>query len=883
VIRAGYALGALILTICALVGVRFSGATWTHESDTGVQVQAAADWTPPDVAVVDPGYAVSGTVTISAIASDAISDLVSVEIQYAVAGSGDWQTLCVATEQPWSCVWDTTEDEDGPHDLRAIALDDEDNPRTSDVVTTEVLNTAGVVIDPVPSPLRGTVTLTGRLLNVGGLPSTITFQASLAGRDEWVDIGDLEGDCAQLQGLEGSCRFDTSQYGPFAATFDLRVVGVIGNQTYYDVQEDILVDNQPPAVTLSVPASPLSGTVDLTASASDVGAGVESVLFEHRPVNGTWTPCGPADTTGPDYRCSLDTTSLAEGDHEFRATVTDRAGNTTSSTVEPRVVDNEAPQVTLSVPASPLIGTVTLAASASDAGSGVVSVRFDYRQQGVTDWLPCGTDYGAPWTCDWDTADGSYEFRAVAVDGAGRSTASGVETRGSFALPLDLATLPVATRSTEVLSATWNGPSSASVTFQRSPNGTNPWTDLCVGVQANPTAQCSWNAGTLATGIQHVRATTTYGGTTYSETQTVWIDKVNPATPSLSVPAGPLNGTVTLSAQATDAHSGVAEVRFEYRREGTTSWTECGRAAVAPYTCALDTTTLADDDYQFRVTAVDHAGNSRTSSPLQTRAVDTAISSVSVSQPVAGATLSGSVTVAADAVSTKPITSVTLQYSSGSGGWTTICAPESVPYACAWDTTTVSHGATEVRAVLEQDNGYTVTSTPVPVLVDRFRGLHVATSAGVDPGEPGLGDTIVLTYSAEADPATLIPGWNGVATVPVTVNGRNVAGAPPTAGDWIALPGNLGRVSFGQNYVDDRRTVTFGNSTVTVDTVPVGGDQVTRVTVTLSGRTAGNANWLNDTGTTAGSRTWTPSRDVRDTSDRPCDTTAVTRGPSVNL
>ena len=37
---------------------------------------------------------------------------------------------------------------------------------------------------------------------------------------------------------------------------------------------------------------------------------------------------------------------------------------------------------------------------------------------------------------------------------------------------------------------------------------------------------------------------------------------------TLTVPAAPLSGTVNMTATATDANSGIASVRFEYRKVG---------------------------------------------------------------------------------------------------------------------------------------------------------------------------------------------------------------------------------------------------------------------------------------------------------------------------
>ena len=65
-----YLVSALLLGAGALSGVQASGATFTDTSATPLAIFSAPDWTAPDVTITDPGYAVAGTVTLNATASD---------------------------------------------------------------------------------------------------------------------------------------------------------------------------------------------------------------------------------------------------------------------------------------------------------------------------------------------------------------------------------------------------------------------------------------------------------------------------------------------------------------------------------------------------------------------------------------------------------------------------------------------------------------------------------------------------------------------------------------------------------------------------------------------------------------------------------------------
>lgn len=91
-------------------------------------------------------------------------------------------------------------------------------------------------------------------------------------------------------------------------------------------------------------------------------------------------------------------------------------------------------------------------------------------------------------------------------------------------------------------------------------------------------------------------------------TRELKVDRTPPGI-AASVSGGRFSGQVPVGASAADATSGVREVRFAYRTVGTGSWTGIGTRASAPYAANLDSTALADGQYELRATAVDHAGN----------------------------------------------------------------------------------------------------------------------------------------------------------------------------------------------------------------------------------------------------------------------------------
>ncbi len=91
-------------------------------------------------------------------------------------------------------------------------------------------------------------------------------------------------------------------------------------------------------------------------------------------------------------------------------------------------------------------------------------------------------------------------------------------------------------------------------------------------------------------------------------TRELKIDRTPPGV-AASVDGGRFSGRVPVGASAEDAASGVREVHLAYRTVGTGSWTGIATRRSAPYAASLDSTALADGQYELRATAIDHAGN----------------------------------------------------------------------------------------------------------------------------------------------------------------------------------------------------------------------------------------------------------------------------------
>jgi hypothetical protein len=570
------------------------------------------------------------------------------------------------------------------------------------------------------------------------------------------------------------------------------------------------------------------------------------------------------------------------------ATFTSQTANPT--TTVRAAADWTPPTVTMTSPGSSVKGAVTLAATATDGETGVASVEIQAQAVTGGSWTTVCTDTASPYSCPWTTtavADGQYDLRARATDAAGyAATSATTRTTVANSVVVVLGDPGEVVRGTVPLTATIYGGSSLTwtVTIEYAASGTTVWKTACGNLAlVGGSVSCSWSTAAVTSGDYDLRAVAkATGGSSYtSGTVTVTVDNTAPAV-TMTDPGSPLRGAVTLAATATDAESGVARVEIQYAR-GTGAYQSLCTVTVEPFTCRVDTTTLADGTYAFRAVATDVAGNATTSAAVTGRTIDNTVASVSVEDP--GAYLTGTVTINATANSTAGVASVRIQAApSGSTSWTDLCTDQTAPYACSWNTTTVAAGLYDLRAVLTDTRGtQTVSPTVTGRRVDNapLRAVDVQTANGAGTaGRADEGDTITLTYSREVLPATIRSGWTGAATaVTVRLRDGNLAGlGTGNKGDTLdvlvgSTPVGLGSVNLKEDYVKSNKTATF-NATMTAASVTVDG--VVRTVVTVRIDSVVSSTRILRTVTTPAAMVWTPSASATGTDGLACSTAPAT-------
>ena len=378
---------------------------------------------------------------------------------------------------------------------------------------------------------------------------------------------------------------------------------VAGNGPTVSAGRTIVVDNDPPTVTLASPGGAVRGTVALTTTTS---ADTTQVTFERSAAGaGTWTTIAVVNT--PPFTSNLNTALLTDGLYDLHAIASDGTHVVTSNVVTTRV-DNTSPTGSVTTPtAGAKVGgpSATLGANPSDLGSGVATVEFR------VDGTPVGTVSAAPWLLSWDpssTPSGAHTIDAVVTDAAGNSTTTaGVPVTVDSTPPSVTLTDPGALVSGSItLQAASPDADTAHVDFQVSPAGAGVWTT--VATDSTSPYSGNFNTATVSDGLYDFRALAQDDVGNVSVPSVVASRRIDNTPPSY-ISASPTDGSTigsasSISVTASEALAAVTGVTLD---GGATS-----APTLSGATATVATGPLADGPHTLAGTLVDLVGKTST-------------------------------------------------------------------------------------------------------------------------------------------------------------------------------------------------------------------------------------------------------------------------------
>ena len=417
--------------------------------------------------------------------------------------------------------------------------------------------------------------------------------------------------------------------------------------------------------------------------------------------------------------------------------------------------DTIPPTVSITEPANgaTVSGNVTISADAAD-NVAVAGVQF------MLDGASLGAEKTtAPYSLSWNTANvsnGAHQLSAMAWDTSGNSATSvPVSVTVSNAPPPDT-TPPTVAMTAPANGATVSGNVTVSanasdnvgvVGVQFQLDGANLGAEVTIAPYS-----ITWNSTAVSNGSHALTAIArdAAGNKTTATPVSVTVSNgpppdTTPPTVSITAPANgaTVSGSVTVSANASD-NVAVAGVQFELNgsplgAEDTSS----------PYAVTWNTTAFANGSYTLTAVASDTSGNSTTSSPVTVtvnngNGGDTTPPAVSMTAPTNGATVSGNVTVSANASDNVGVVGVQFMLDGTALG----AEDTTSPYSISWDSTTATNGSHTLTAVARDAAGNHTTSSPVTVTVSNSSG---GTTTRIEQDNPAV--TYTGTWVTATDPS----------------------------------------------------------------------------------------------------------------------------------
>ena len=374
-------------------------------------------------------------------------------------------------------------------------------------------------------------------------------------------------------------------------------------------------------------------------------------------------------------------------------------------------------------------GSVTVSATVTDS-VGAASLQFQLD----------GTAVGSPLTASpykyvWDTtksANGTHTLRANAKDAngnVGTSPSISVTVQNSVETtpPTVSITAPASgttvSRTITISANASDNVAVASVQFRVDGNNVG-------AADTSAPYAFSLNTATLSNGSHSLTALAkdTSGNTTTSAAVTIKVNNpadTTPPTVSITAPGNGSkdSGTITVSANASD---NVAVANVQFRVDGA----NVGAAVTsAPYTYSLNTKTLTNGSHTLTAVATDLSNNKATSTAVSitvNNAVVIVGPTVSFTSPLAGISVSGTITMTATASDTSGSIAFVQFAVDGANLGPANATP---PYSQSWNTTTVADGPHTLRAVANPTGTLQQPATASAVVIVNNSGSGSALSS----------------------------------------------------------------------------------------------------------------------------------------------------------
>ena len=573
------------------------------------------DFTAPEIALRDVIPSVQGVSEMTILGSawdNGESGITSVS--YSVSG-GDWAPVALLTADPSdatsvSFTLDLTGLDEGEYTVSAQASDLAGNASAVAQVSFTLDHTGPPVASLSPTSVTwhasGTsMTWTSTDGDVAASPGVLSHRVFRT--DTWTTASTSS----------GASAWDEGEY--FLEAWHVDLVGNVGASSHTHFGLDFTA----PEIALRDVIPSVQGVSEMTilGSAWDNGeSGITSVSYSVS--GGDWAPVAlltadPSDATSVSF--TLDLTGLDEGEYTVSAQASDLAGNASAVAQVSFTLDHTGPPVASLSPTSVTwhaSGTsMTWTSTDGDvaASPGVLSHRV-FR---TDTWTTASTSSGAS---AWD--EGEYFLEAWHVDlvgnvGASSHTHFGLDFTAPEIALRDVIPSVQGVSEMTILGSAWDNGESGITSVSYSVSG-GEWTKVAL-LTADPSDATSVSFTLDLTGLDEgeytvsAQASDLAGNASAVAQVSFTLDHTGPLL-TVSIPSQDalVCGGVTLTAEASDAVAGMADVRVSTTYPALPEvWTTMSGSS-GEYTSAWDTTQHADGALTLTFVARDTVGNATT-------------------------------------------------------------------------------------------------------------------------------------------------------------------------------------------------------------------------------------------------------------------------------
>ena len=565
-------------------------------------------------------------------------------------------------------------------------------------------------------------------------PASFRLSATAADSDGSVSVvrfyrngSEIAGNSGNAQGLYGT---DVSDLAAGTYNFTAKAWDNDGNITESAPVTIIVAANTPPTISLTAPANNSSyiapASFTLSATAADSDGSISVVRFYQ---NGSVIGGNSGNAQG---LYAVNVSDLAAGTYSFTAIAWDNGNTTTqSSPITVVVVPNTPPTISLTAPAnnSTYIAPASfrLSATAADSDGSVSVVRF--YQNGNVFAGNSGNAQGLYGTDVSGLAAGTYSFTAIAWDNGNTTTQSA---------PITVVVVPNTPPTISLTAPANNSIYIAPANFRLSATAADSDGSVSVvrfyqngseiaGNSGNAQGLYGTTVSNLAAGTYSFTAIAWDNGNTTTQSAAVNVTVYTSLPPAVNIssPANnqvfPPGTNIPLRAHASDSDGTVTQVQFF---NGTTA---IGMATLNTGTASIGTwatsawTNVPAGTYTVTAKVTDNTGGVVTSSPVTVIVNSSAVTTVSLAGPPAGTTYTAPASIPLSATAANGAKEIAgVQFFSGATSIGTGYLVSGTATSGAWVTnawTNVAAGTYSVTAVATDEDGGTVTSTPVTFTV----------------------------------------------------------------------------------------------------------------------------------------------------------------------